>query len=77
MLGLKRYEEAEPLLLSGYEGLKRKQTEERIPWEGQYVVTNALKRIVRLYEVTNRPDKAATWMRKVTEAEKIPDAPSI
>ncbi len=70
LLGQKRYGDVEPLLLSGYEGMKLRES--KIPWEGRYVLKNALQRIVQLYEATNRPDKAAEWKQKLTEAEKAP-----
>lgn len=70
LLGQKRYAEAEPLLLSGYEGLQRREA--RIPWEGRCVLKNALQRLVQLYEATHQPDKTAEWKRKSTEAEKAP-----
>jgi tetratricopeptide (TPR) repeat protein len=61
LLGLGRYEEAEPLLLSSYAGLK--QREDKIPWEGRYVIQETLKRIVRLYEATHQAGKRAEWQR--------------
>jgi serine/threonine protein kinase/tetratricopeptide (TPR) repeat protein len=70
LLGLKNYRDAEPRVLSGYEGLTRPGT--RIPPEGWYVVTNALQRIVQLYEETRRPDEAARWKQKLAEAGKGP-----
>ncbi len=70
LLGLKRYADAEPRLLSGYEGLTRPGT--YIPPEGRYVVKNALLRLVQLYEATNRPDQAAEWKQKLAAAEKAP-----
>jgi tetratricopeptide (TPR) repeat protein/tRNA A-37 threonylcarbamoyl transferase component Bud32 len=63
LLGQKKYAEAEPLLVSGYEGLK--QREDTIPTEGRYCLKEALQRLVQLYEVTGRPDQAVEWKRKL------------
>jgi tetratricopeptide (TPR) repeat protein len=57
LLGQKKYTEAEPLLLSGYEGLK--QRKDQIPAGGQSYLEEARQRLVQLYEQTNRPDQAA------------------
>lgn len=64
LLGQKNYAEAEPLLLAGYEGLK--QREERIPhsW-GKVRLTEAIERLVQLYEATGQPEKAAEWRKKL------------
>ncbi len=60
-----------PLLLTGYEGLK--QREKTIPPQGKVRLTEAVERLVQLYEATGRQDKAAKW-RKEWEARK-PSAP--
>ena len=43
LLGQKKYAEAEPLLLAGYEGMK--QREAKIPPEGKVRLTEALERL--------------------------------
>jgi tetratricopeptide (TPR) repeat protein len=63
LLGQKKYGEAEPLLLQGYEGMK--QREAKIPPEGKVRLTEALERLVRLYEATNQKDKAEEWRKKL------------
>jgi tetratricopeptide (TPR) repeat protein len=77
LLGQKKYVEAEPLLLSGYEGLKQHKdniTDSsnplefwRFPEEKQPWLTDAQRRLVQLYEATNRPDQAAEWKKKLVE----------
>ncbi len=67
LLGQKNFAGAEPLLIAGYNGMK--QREKTIPVPGQVRLTEALDRLVKLYEATNKPDKAATW-RKELEARK-------
>jgi tetratricopeptide (TPR) repeat protein len=63
LLGQKKYAEAEPLLLSGYEGMK--QREDKIPQEGKPRLRETLERLVQLHEATDRPDQAAKWKRKL------------
>lgn len=66
LLGQKKYAEAEPLLLSGYEGLEQRAMKNR--W-GQ-PRREALERLVALYEATDRPAQAAEWKQKLAEIEK-------
>jgi WD40 repeat protein/tetratricopeptide (TPR) repeat protein len=63
LLGQMKYPEAEPFLLSGYEGMK--QREVNIPLEGKVRLSEALQRLVQLYEATHRPDQAAEWKQKL------------
>jgi tetratricopeptide (TPR) repeat protein len=67
LLGQKKYAEAEPLLLSGYEGLK--QREDKIPAAGSMRPQQALQRLVQLYEETNRPDQAAQWKKLLAQSD--------
>ena len=69
LLGQKKYADAEPLLLAGYEGLK--QREEKIPAAGKSRPREALQRLVQLYEETNRPDQAAK-LKKELESSNPP-----
>ena len=62
LLGQKKYAEAEPLLLAGYEGMKKREA--KIPPQSKVRVTEALERVVRLYEALDKKDDAARW-RKV------------
>jgi WD40 repeat protein/serine/threonine protein kinase len=68
LLGQKKYAEAEPLLLSGYEGMK--QREATIPSTGKANLPETLQRLVQLYEATDRPAQAAEWKQKLAEFEK-------
>jgi serine/threonine protein kinase len=63
LLGQKKYAEAEPLLLSGYEGLKKR--EDKIPPAGMIRPQEALQRLVQLYENTERSDQAARWKNEL------------
>jgi tetratricopeptide (TPR) repeat protein len=67
LLEQKKYAHAEPLLLSGYEGLK--QREAQIPSLDKAHLAKALARLVRLYEAQNNKDKAAQWRKELERAE--------
>jgi len=63
LLGQERYAEAEPLLLSGYQGLLDRQS--AIPAATRRSVSEAGMRIVQLYEDWGQPEKAREWEEKV------------
>jgi tetratricopeptide (TPR) repeat protein len=64
----KRYAEAEPLLLSGCDGLKQHAAEIPDGWKPR---ANAdLQQLVQLYEATDRSDQAAEWRKKLEEFEQ-------
>jgi tetratricopeptide (TPR) repeat protein len=60
----KKFDEAEPLLLSGYEGMKERA--KTIPPPDKPRITTALNRLVALYEAWGKPAEATRW-RKVLE----------
>jgi eukaryotic-like serine/threonine-protein kinase len=68
LLDQKKHAEAEPLLVSGYEGMK--QREKSIPFRWKARLKNALDLLVQLYEATGRPDRAAEWKQKLAEFDK-------
>jgi hypothetical protein len=59
LLGQKKYAEAEPLLLKGYQGMK--QREKKIPEQGKIRLPEAIDRLIELYTTTDRPDEAKKW----------------
>jgi serine/threonine protein kinase/tetratricopeptide (TPR) repeat protein len=59
LLGQKKYDEAEPLLLKGYEGMKAR--EKTIPPQAGTRIPEALDLLVELYTATNKPDELAKW----------------
>ena len=69
LLGQKKYPDAEPLLLKGYEGMKAR--EKTIPPQASTRLPEALDRLVELYTATNRPDEAKKWR---AERAKYPTA---
>jgi len=58
-----KYADAEPLLLSGYQGMKERETE--IPAFGESFYKASLQRLVQFYEATGRSDQAAEWIKKL------------
>jgi hypothetical protein len=68
LLGQKKYADAEPFLLAGYEGLK--QREDKIPANARSLrMKEALERLVQLYEATARPDQAAELKRALADLD--------
>jgi tetratricopeptide (TPR) repeat protein len=63
LLGQKKYTDAEPFLLAGYEGLK--QREAKIPPQFRERPILALRTLVQLYEAWEKPDEAAKWRQKL------------
>jgi len=63
----KRYAEAEPLLLEAYAGLKQHET--KVP-EANSRATEALERLVQLYDGWGKKDKADEWRRKLDDQKK-------
>jgi tetratricopeptide (TPR) repeat protein len=59
----KKYADAEPLLLAGYEGMK--QREDMIPAPPKIHLTEALERLVQLYEAWGKKDQADEWRKKL------------
>jgi hypothetical protein len=63
LLGQKKYAEAEPLLLKGYAGLKKR--EKSIPPQAAPRLREAVQRLVQLYEATAKKDEAAKWRKEL------------
>jgi hypothetical protein len=63
LLDQKKYADAEPLLLSGYKGMKEREA--NIPSQDKPRFTKALERLVQLYEAWSKPDKAAGWRKEL------------
>jgi tetratricopeptide (TPR) repeat protein/tRNA A-37 threonylcarbamoyl transferase component Bud32 len=67
LLGQGRYDEAEPLIVSGYEGMKARET--TIPAPSKELFPEAAERVLRLYESWGKPDRAAAWKVKLGLAD--------
>jgi serine/threonine protein kinase len=64
LLGQKKYAEAEPFLLRGYEGLKAHEAE--VPPRSRKSLAETAARIVQLYDAWGRKDQAAEWRNRLT-----------
>jgi serine/threonine protein kinase/Flp pilus assembly protein TadD len=63
LLGKRKFDEAEPLLISGYEGMREREGTIR---ERNKVLAETLQSMVQLFEATSRPDQATEWRAKLT-----------
>src|SRR5262245_29217752 len=67
LLDQKKYAEAEPLLVAGYEGMKAREA--KIPALGKPRLIESLERLVRLYDEWAMPDRSEEWRNKL-ESER-------
>ena len=63
LLAGRHYAEAEPLLLSGYDGLKER--EQRTPACNTRCLKQTAQHLIDLYESTSQPAKAADWKKRL------------
>ena len=75
LLGQKRNADAEPLLVSAYDGLAKNAAGYPVPPVSVNRRKTTADALVRLYESTNQPEKAAEWSRKSAETAPAPAAP--
>ena len=68
LVGQKKYADAEPLLLKGYQGLKDR--EKTIPELGKIRIPETLDRLIDLSVATNKPDDVRKWR---AERAKYPE----
>jgi hypothetical protein len=61
LLGQKKYADAEPLLLKGYEGMKAR--EKAIPPPASTCIPEALDRLIELYTATKQPDELKKYQQ--------------
>jgi eukaryotic-like serine/threonine-protein kinase len=74
LMGQKRYDDAEPLLLKGCDGMK--QRAKNIPPIHAEKLHMALDRLIELYAATNKPDEVKKWQAeraKYPEPKKEPE----
>jgi len=69
LLAEKNYAEAEPLLLSGYQGMKDRAA--TIPPPGKAALAEAFERLVELYSATNKADQVKKLQAQRTPAELV------
>ncbi|HVI09398.1 MAG TPA: serine/threonine-protein kinase [Candidatus Binatia bacterium] len=63
LAGLRRYAEAEPLLLKGYEGMQERAS--RMPARQKKWIRSAGEQIVGLYSQWSKPEQAAQWRARL------------
>lgn len=63
-----KYEEAESLLIQGYEGLVKR--EPSIPENRKFRITQALDYLTQLYSETNKPKEVAKWRKELEAHQK-------
>jgi hypothetical protein len=74
LMGQKRYTEAEPLITTGYEGLKSREA--MIPLPSQKRLTEAAGRVIQHYEAWDKKDEAAEWRRRLAgSTDKVKPRP--
>jgi tetratricopeptide (TPR) repeat protein len=72
LLGERKYAEAERMLLAGYEGMRLR--EEKIPRIHKSRLTEAMERLVQLYDERGQKDKANEWRRKLPVTKPLEPA---
>jgi serine/threonine protein kinase/tetratricopeptide (TPR) repeat protein len=61
LFGQRKYDEAEPLLLAGFEGMKARETNIPKQGGGELRIPEALDRMIELYTAIDKPDEAKKW----------------
>jgi serine/threonine protein kinase len=72
LLDQKRYAEAEPLLLTGYQGMKEREA--KISPGYKIRLVEDAERLIQLYAATGNQDKAKEWRKKLAEAKSAAKA---
>ena len=70
LAGQKKFQEAEPLLVEGYEGMKEREA--NIPPAAKTRLAEAIRRLVDLYTAWDRPEEVAKWQTILEESTEKP-----
>jgi non-specific serine/threonine protein kinase/serine/threonine-protein kinase len=73
LLDQKKYAEAEPHLLEGYEGMKARVA--TIPASSRRYLAETADRIIQLYDAWGKPAQAEAWRRTRTATSNVPARP--
>ena len=73
-MGQKNYAEAEPLLLQSYQGLQQRQASLPPILNAPRRITEALERLVQLYDAWGKPAQATEWKQKLAEFQQAANA---
>ena len=68
LAGQKKFQEAEPLLVEGYSGMKDREA--KIPPAAKTRLPEAIRRLVDLYTAWDRPEEAAKWRAILEETAR-------
>ena len=63
LVGKRQYDEAESLIVYGYEGMRERDAGIR---DRTKVLTESIQDLIQLFEATSRPEQAAEWRTKLT-----------
>jgi predicted Zn-dependent protease len=70
LLGQKKHADAEPVLVQGYEGLKKREA--KVPPQYRAArLQEALERLVLFYDGTGKKDEAARWREALDALSKV------
>jgi eukaryotic-like serine/threonine-protein kinase len=69
------YKGAEPLLLGGYEGMKKRAN--AVSPDGRPRLPQAVDRIVELYTATSRPDELKKWQAERATYPEVKDSAGV
>jgi tetratricopeptide (TPR) repeat protein len=69
LAGQKKYADAEPLLVQGYEGTQERQDQIPPPYR-QLCLSEALQRLVQLYDAWGKKDEADKWRKALADAKR-------
>jgi tetratricopeptide (TPR) repeat protein len=70
LAGQKKYGEAEPLLVQGFEGMKKRAAQITPPYR-RLRLSEAAARLVSLYEALKKKDEAAKWRKEHERASSL------
>jgi hypothetical protein len=68
LLGQSKYAEVEPLVVSGYEGVKVREAT-ILPSQRKPLLNAAADRVIRLYEAWGKPEEARAWKAELGLAD--------
>ena len=68
LAGQKKFQEAEPLLVEGYSGMKAREAKISLP-TAKTRLPEAIQRLVDLYVAWEKPEQAAEWQKQLDQAK--------
>ena len=74
LTGQQKFDEAEPLLIAGYNGMVLRANQ--IPVDAIERIPESLKRLIKLYTQWQKPQQAVEWKKKLEQRNELPDLQS-